>query len=85
MAAGVSKTGGSSAVRELAYNADKQELYITYAEGREYVYYGVPPEVYERFRSAQSLGQFVNKDIKRCYFYRQVTPQAADPARLAGD
>jgi hypothetical protein len=77
MTAGVSKTDGSSAVREIAYNADKQELYITYTEGREYVYYGVPQELYERFRSAQSWGQFVNKEIKRHFFYRQLTAQAA--------
>jgi lysyl-tRNA synthetase class 2 len=74
MAAGVSKQNGSSAVRELAYNADTQELYVTYAEGREYVYYGVPKEVYERFRSADSWGGFVNKEIKRRYFYRRLSP-----------
>jgi hypothetical protein len=74
MAAGVIKTDGSSAVREIAYNADRQELYVTYLEGREYVYYGVPKDVYERFRSADSWGAFVNKEIKRHYFYRNLTP-----------
>jgi hypothetical protein len=77
MAAGVSKTDGSSAVREIAYNAEKQELYITYNEGREYVYYGVPAEIYERFRNSQSWGQFVNKEIKRHFFYRKLTAEAA--------
>jgi lysyl-tRNA synthetase class 2 len=77
MAAGVSKTGGSSVVREIAYNAPRQELYVIFSEGREYVYYGVPSEVYERFRNAESWGQFVNKEIKRRYFYRRVNPEAA--------
>ena len=77
MVAGVSKTGGSSAVREIAYNAPRQELYVSFTEGREYVYYGVPSEVYERFRNAESWGQFVNKEIKRHYFYRRVNPEAA--------
>jgi hypothetical protein len=72
MSAGVIKTDGSSAVREIAYNADKQELYVTYIEGREYVYYGVPKDVYERFRNADSWGGFVNKEIKRHYFYRKL-------------
>ena len=79
MAAGVSTQSGSSAVREIAYNADSQELYVTYAEGREYVYYGVPKEVYERFRSAESWGVFVNKEIKRRYFYRRLS--SADDQR----
>lgn len=77
MSVGVSRTEGSSAVREIAYNAPRQELYIMFSEGREYVYYGVPSEVYERFRHAESWGQFVNKEIKRRYFYRRLNPEAA--------
>jgi hypothetical protein len=81
MAAGVSKTDGSTAVREIAYNADREELYITYVEGREYVYYGVPKDLYERFRNADSWGAFVNREIKRRYFYRNLTPDRGQANR----
>lgn len=83
MVAGVSRQGGSSAVREIAYNADKEELYVSFIEGREYVYYGVPKEKYEGFRNAPSWGTFVNKEIKRRYFYREVTPRHDQPNRSA--
>ena len=65
------KPRDSSAVERVGYDHPRRELYIVYAGGREYLYRGVPPHVFQRLQaveaSGESVGQFVNWRIKPIY------------------
>jgi len=54
----------SSAVRMIGYDAEAEEAFVEYLDGDLYVYEGVPPEVFEELRHAESKGTFVNDVIK---------------------
>ena len=55
----------STAVLKVGYN-DKT-LFVQYAGGDWYKYHNVPEMVFERLCSANSVGQFLNKEIKPKY------------------
>lgn len=54
----------SSAISFADYNAKTRELVITFAKGNFYTYFGVPPELYEKFIASDSKGKFFNLYIK---------------------
>lgn len=54
----------SSAIEAEKYDADKKILYIKWASGPVYAYYGVGPKVYREFEASESRGAFVNREIK---------------------
>jgi hypothetical protein len=57
-------TVSSSAIESVGYDPKTMTLAIGFANGREYHYYDVPPEVVEELRAAPSAGRFVNEHIK---------------------
>jgi len=63
----------SSAIRTFSYDEARQHLFVTFVTGRRYVYENVPPEVYEAFRMAPSLGGFFNTEIRGNYDFREIT------------
>jgi hypothetical protein len=67
----------SSAVLAITYDAAARELTVTYVGGRRYAYADVPDRVYRQFRSAESLGRFVNAVIKPRYPCREIVRAAA--------
>lgn len=58
---------GSSAISASDYNAERQELVITFKGGRSYTYRGVPPDVAEQLQSSDSPGTFWRQSIKDAY------------------
>ncbi len=54
----------SSAIEAEKYDADKKILYIKWASGPVYAYYGVGPKVYREFEQSESRGAFLNSEIK---------------------
>ena len=59
----------SSSVTRVGYDEATSDLKIEYRSGWEYLYAGVPANVYEDLLSAKSVGKFVNAEIKPNYPY----------------
>ncbi|MDZ5698029.1 KTSC domain-containing protein [Chelativorans sp. M5D2P16] len=62
----------STAVRAIRYFAGRQALEVTFASGGVYVYHGVPREVFARFKSAESAGRFLHREILDRYRHTRV-------------
>ena len=56
----------STAALKIAYDSGK--LFVQYIEGDWYKYSPVPESVFERLQKAESVGYFLNKEIKPNYF-----------------
>jgi len=57
----------STAIVRIDYNAPARELEVTFITGKTYTYFGVPGDVYGRFVTANSKGQFFNEYIRDQY------------------
>ncbi len=62
----------SSNIDQVGYDAETQELGVRFNNGSEYVYSGVPGEVFADFLDAESAGKYLNQAIKGQYEYRKV-------------
>jgi hypothetical protein len=60
----------SRAVKMIGYEAETEEAYVEYLDGDLYAYEGVPAEVFEELKNAESKGTFVNAMIKEYPFRR---------------
>jgi hypothetical protein len=58
------KIENSSTIVEVEYHKEEQNLDVTFKAGKTYRYYGVPEEVYNEFIKAESLGKYLNANIK---------------------
>ena len=59
----------STNLSEIAYDSDKQELFIIFHNGKKYRYDAVPAEVWESFKVAESKGSFFSSSIKGKYAF----------------
>ncbi|MEU4534405.1 KTSC domain-containing protein [Streptosporangium sp. NPDC023825] len=57
----------------MGYNHQARELRIKFRDGARYVYYGVPPDVWEEILGADSVGKYMNDHIVHSYMYDQET------------
>ena len=64
----------SSAIESMAYDTDIEELTVVYAGGGEYRYVDVPFNVATAAADADSVGRYVNENIKGKY-------ESYDPAK----
>jgi hypothetical protein len=62
----------SEIIADIDYDPDTRELRVALKTGRVYIYFEVPPEVYEAFDAAESLGSYYNANIRLKYEYREV-------------
>ena len=62
----------SSNVEAIGYDNDAQELHVQFVHGTEYIYYGVPREIFDQFMTAPSKGSFLNREIKNVYQFSKV-------------
>ena len=62
----------SSVVNRVGYDATHQILEIEFKGGHVYQYFHVPPPVHEALRKADSIGAFVNENIKGVYQFVQL-------------
>ena len=59
------KPVNSSAIKSIGYNEDEEIVEVEIRNTkRVYRYYHVPPEEYQKFITAASLGTYYNKDFK---------------------
>jgi predicted RNase H-like HicB family nuclease len=64
-----------TAIRSVAYEASRRELFVTFVSGRTYVYDNVPPDVVESFRGATSRGSFFNHEVRDRFVFRELGEQ----------
>ena len=62
----------SSVVNNYIYFPETEILRITYQSGAVYDYLKVPQETFDRFRTAQSKGRFLNYAIKPKFKYKKI-------------
>lgn len=55
----------------IGYDVESRELRVKFREGSIYVYYDVPPDVYEEMLSADSIGHYMNDHVVHSYLYDQ--------------
>ena len=60
----------SSQVSEIGYDAASGELLVTWKNGRQSAYSGVPEDVALALSKAPSVGQMLNTEIKPIYPHR---------------
>lgn len=57
----------SSAISAIGYDENLKRMKITFKQGKTYDYCGVPKNVFEKFKSASSLGRYYDQYIKDNY------------------
>ena len=62
----------SSNVEAVAYEADTMTLHVWFNSNSHYTYSGVPEDLYEGLLYADSVGSFLNREIKGTYDYSQL-------------
>jgi hypothetical protein len=70
----------SLAIKSYAYDETRNELTVTFATGRGYVYALVPPEVFAAFEAASSKGAFLNRHIRDRFPFRKAKAATETPA-----
>jgi hypothetical protein len=64
----------STAIRAFHYRPERRELEVTFVTSRRYLYFDVPQEKVDAFRSASSKGAFFNTQIRPYFDYREIAP-----------
>lgn len=62
----------STAVAGIVYRGSECALDVTFVSGHVYRYFDVPPEVYDRFRVAESAGRFLHEEILDRYDFERL-------------
>lgn len=70
----------STTMRSIGYEAAGQMLEIEFESGAVYRYLGVPGEVFEQLRQAESKGRYFNAAIRDCYEWERGGQRAAGAA-----
>lgn len=63
----------STAIGDIRYNAEREQMQITFVSGRTYVYLNVPESVYAAFTNSTSKGAFFNRFIRDRFRHRELT------------
>lgn len=59
----------SSNIKTIEYNEEIQTLTVEFQSGAKYAYSKVPKNVFTRLVSANSVGRYLNENIKNNYTY----------------
>ena len=63
----------SEMLRLVGYDSKRHILEVMFNTGDRYRYKGVPPAKYEEMMKAESIGQYMHKNIIGRYDYERVT------------
>ena len=72
----------SQAIRSFHYDAERNELAVTFTSGRGYVYWLVPPAVAAALAASPKKGVFHNAHIRDHYPFRKVKAETSDRSSL---
>jgi hypothetical protein len=64
----------SSAVRAVRYKESSGELDVRFEKGRQYRYRGVSRSKFRALLAAESVGAFINQEIKPHHSFREIIP-----------
>ncbi len=62
----------SEAVSDIDYIPGARRLRVRFTSGERYAYEDVPPELYERFVTAESKGRFFQAEVRDRFAYRRL-------------
>lgn len=62
----------SSNVNAVGYDEEKKELHVKFNNGSYYKYLNVGLDVYKSLRAAESVGKYLNTNIKNVYQFVKV-------------
>ena len=62
----------SSNIAEVGYDPNTMTLEVAFHNGTIYQYFDVPASVYDELLHAESIGKFLNAQIKNSYRYTKV-------------
>lgn len=62
----------SSNVAEVGYDTATMTLEVAFKNGAVYQYFDVPESVYQELMRSDSVGKFLNEQIKNSYRYTKV-------------
>lgn len=62
----------STVVQSAAYNPNAQELSVTLAGNRSYVYQNVPASTIEGLTSAESVGTYFNQNVRNTFHWAEI-------------
>lgn len=71
----ITKNVVSSNIVSVGYDQSKKSLFVNFKNGSEYRYDNVPVEVFEELIGAESVGAFLNKQIKNVYEFEKIEPK----------
>lgn len=66
------RCGGSSNVAAIGYESSQKVLQVDFNSNSRYRYFDVPFTVFSNFLKADSVGKFLNREIKPYYQYERV-------------
>lgn len=62
----------SAAITEITYDERHEKLFVSFEDGEQLMYVGVPPTVHRSFAEADSKGRFFHQEIRDCYPYNRL-------------
>ncbi len=62
----------SSNLRSVGYDDGSRMLEVEFRGGGVYQYFRVPPEVFAELMAADSLGRYLNENVKEVYKFRKI-------------
>ena len=62
----------STAVRSVGYDEAEWVLQVKFTNGSIYNYFRVPPHEHAALLKAASIGEYINRQVKRYYEYEEV-------------
>ena len=71
----ITKNVTSTNIVSVGYDQAKKSLFVNFKNGSEYRYDNVPDEVFEELIGAESVGAFLNKQIKNVYEFEKIEPK----------
>jgi hypothetical protein len=63
----------SSTVYSTEYNADNKTLIVVFKNGTTYEYYNFQMDAWEELLKAESIGKYLNANVKGKYDYEKIT------------
>jgi hypothetical protein len=61
----------SEAIDEITYDVDTSRMFVRFAHGGWYTYFGVPKGTYQAFVDAESHGRFFHDQIRDRFPFRR--------------
>jgi hypothetical protein len=62
----------SSNVKAIGYDPKNSTVFVDFKNGASYEYYDVPERVFHELKNADSVGRFLNMEIKGSYSYSKI-------------